>query len=150
MTAGPTELLILRLGLLSVIFLFVAVMALSMRSGLVLRARQSPAAAGNSTGRAFLVVLNAGETGLARGARFELAGRMLIGRDTGAGIVLPDPSVSGRHASIEQTSAGWRLTDLRSTNGTHVRGRPVDARGTVLRGGDQIAFGNVVVQFSTR
>ena len=150
MTAGPTELLILRLALLGVVFLFVAVMALSMRGGLTVRGRAGATSAERSSERRYFLVVNPGETGIPAGARFELAGQMLVGRDGRAGISLPDPSVSTRHASIERIVAGWKLTDLGSTNGTFVAGRQVDGKGVVLRGREQIAFGNVVVQFSDR
>lgn len=146
MTTGPTELLVLRLALIGVIFLFVAVMALSMRGGLTTRQRREAAAQRSQRWR--LVVLNPGETGIARGSQFELAGTMLIGRDGRAGISLPDASVSSRHASIERSTTGWKLTDLGSTNGTFVNGRPVDGRGALLRGREKVAFGNVVVQLS--
>lgn len=151
MTAGPTELLILRLALLGVVFLFVAVMALSMRGGLTVRGRTSAAAgAERPADRRYFVIVNPGETGIQRGARFELAGQMLVGRDGRAGISLPDPSVSTRHASIERVPAGWKLTDLGSTNGTFVGGHQIDGKGVLLRGREQVAFGNVVVQFSER
>lgn len=143
---GPTELLVLRLALIGVIFLFVAVMALSMRGGLTTRERRSAPAQRSQRWR--LVVLSPGDTGIARGAQFELAGTMVIGRDGRAGISLPDASVSTRHASIERASSGWKLIDLDSTNGTFVNGRQLDGSGVVLRGREKVAFGNVVVQLS--
>ncbi len=145
---GPTELLVLRLALIGVIFLFVAVVALSMRGGLTTRERRTAPEPRGERWR--LVVVNPGETGIARGSQFELAGTMLIGRDGRAGISLPDGSVSTRHASIERTGSGWRLVDLGSTNGTFVNGRPVDGSGVLLRGREKVAFGNVVVQLADR
>ena len=89
-----------------------------------------------------------GETGLASRAReFPVAGVMSLGRDLSNGIVLADPSVSTRHAQLERLRDGWRLTDLGSTNGTTVNGRPIDGHGVMLRGGEQIAVGVVVVRF---
>lgn len=54
-------------------------------------------------------------------------GSVVLGREVGADLVLSDPSLSGRHASIEVDADG-RVTvaDLDSTNGTAVEGRLVD------------------------
>jgi transcriptional regulator with PAS, ATPase and Fis domain len=46
---------------------------------------------------------------------------ILIGR-TGADLTLSDPKVSGLHAELRLQPEGYRLRDLESTNGTHVRG----------------------------
>jgi Inner membrane component of T3SS, cytoplasmic domain len=144
--SSGTELVLLRLGLIGIIFAFVFVVAQTMRSGLRLAAgsphRQSEAHRGPR-----LVLVFPGETGLLSGAEFPVAGVMSLGRDRTNGIVLPDPSVSTRHAELERLRDGWRLTDLGSTNGTSVNGRPVDGRGVALRGGEQLAFGTVVVRF---
>lgn len=144
--SGPGELLVLRLGLIAVIFVFVAAVALSLRGGL--RSAHAPAPAGRRALRWRFVVLTPGETGLARGAEFVLAGSMVIGRDGRAGIVLPDSSVSVRHASIERSGPGWQLTDLGSTNGTFVEGRAVGRQGVILKARERVAFGNVVVQLT--
>ncbi len=51
---------------------------------------------------------------------------LMIGR-TGADLNLTDPKVSGLHAELRLQADGYRLRDLGSTNGTHVRGvRVVD------------------------
>ncbi|MEO8699077.1 MAG: FHA domain-containing protein, partial [Kofleriaceae bacterium] len=46
---------------------------------------------------------------------------IMIGR-TGADLNLTDPKVSGLHAELRLQSDGYRVRDLGSTNGTHVRG----------------------------
>ena len=46
---------------------------------------------------------------------------IMIGR-TGADLNLTDPKVSGLHAELRLQSDGYRIRDLGSTNGTHVRG----------------------------
>ena len=73
---------------------------------------------------------------------------MTLGRDAGNSIVLADPSVSGRHASIERTRDGWRIVDSGSTNGTVVNGRRVDGRGTFLRGTEQVTIGSIALRFN--
>ncbi len=146
--SGETELLLLRLGLIAVIFAFVGAVALVLRTGLA--PAQAPAGrAVPARGRGWrLVVVAPGDTGLAPGVEFSVAGTMTIGRDLGAGIVLGDSSVSGRHAAIERVQGGWRLTDLGSTNGTSAGGRPVGPGGVVLKGGEKIVLGAVVLRLA--
>ncbi|WP_315503928.1 ATP-binding cassette domain-containing protein [Actinomyces radicidentis] len=48
-----------------------------------------------------------------------------IGRHPDNALVLADPLVSGRHARVDLTAQGIRVTDLRSTNGMYVAGRKV-------------------------
>lgn len=53
--------------------------------------------------------------------RFPLYARPLrIGRRPGNDIVIPDPYVSGQHATIEIVGNEVRITDLGSTNGTFI------------------------------
>jgi hypothetical protein len=146
--SNDTELLVLRLALIAIIFLFVLGVALMMRAGVTVAAPGAarPARAPRKTAPR-LVVLVPARTSLAPGDEFDLAGAMSIGRDAGNGIVLADPSVSGRHAAIERTRAGWRVTDLGSTNGTLVDGRAVDGHGVVLQGGERVTLGSVVLRF---
>ncbi len=89
-----------------------------------------------------------GDTGLPPGAEFAVAGSMTIGRDMSAGIVLGDPSVSIRHAAIERVQGGWRLSDLGSTNGTSANGRRVGPGGVLLKGGEKIVLGAVVLRLA--
>jgi len=142
------ELMILRLTLLAIIFLFLLAGAFAMRAGL--RRPQPVAQAGRASLRHAgprLVVVSPANTGLPVGAEFVLAAEMSLGRDPSNGIVLGDSSVSARHALIQQTRQGWRISDLGSTNGTLVNGRPLEGRAAVLRGGEQVAFGAVVMRF---
>lgn len=48
-----------------------------------------------------------------------------IGRHPDNALVLADPLVSGRHARVDLTPQGIRVTDLRSTKGMYVAGRKV-------------------------
>jgi len=67
-----------------------------------------------------------------------LRARTVIGKGSECDLVLNEPSMSRRHAVIENTSDGLFLRDLGSVNGTFVNGTSV--RDTVLRPGDQLAF----------
>ena len=65
--------------------------------------------------------------------------RTTVGRRVLNDIVLDHRSVSGQHAVLLQTPAGWTIEDLRSTNGTYVNGVAVE-RG-MLASGDVIEIG---------
>ncbi|HUP35064.1 MAG TPA: FHA domain-containing protein [Candidatus Limnocylindria bacterium] len=73
----------------------------------------------------------------------------LIGREPSSDLVLSDQSVSARHATLTPREDGFELTDLGSTNGTTVNGRPV-AGSQILRGGETIGIGDVVLRFDRR
>jgi hypothetical protein len=141
------ELLALRLALLGVLLLFVAVVALTMRSGLA--PGRQPAALPAQRTRAHLAVVAPAGSGIQSGAIFDLAGVMTIGRDPGNSIVVPDASVSGEHAVIRLHGRTWVLSDLGSTNGTLLNNEPVDGSGKSLRGGERITIGAVVFRFQT-
>ena len=70
----------------------------------------------------------------------------VIGRAPASDIELPDDSVSSRHAQLEKTIDGWRLTDLGSTNGTLVNDQRIDS--VELKPGDRVLFGDVRVKFA--
>ncbi len=72
------------------------------------------------------------------------AGRVLLGRDPGCGIVLADPTVSRRHAELVVERGVCRVRDLGSTNGTHANDRAVET--VRLRPGDAVTFGLVAVR----
>ena len=73
------------------------------------------------------------------------ADEMTVGRGWDNDVVLPDISVSRRHALLRRHGAGYLLLDLGSGNGTRINGRTVDkAR---LRDGDELVFGDSILQF---
>jgi serine phosphatase RsbU (regulator of sigma subunit) len=76
--------------------------------------------------------------------RLELAeGRHVLGRAVECDIVLPESSVSRRHAELEYAGGRARVRDLGSHNGTLVNG--VAAEGwRDVRPGDQVALGRAV------
>lgn len=52
---------------------------------------------------------------------YELAqDRVTLGRADDNDIVLKEAGVSRRHARLERTASGWTITDMGSTNGTHL------------------------------
>jgi ABC transport system ATP-binding/permease protein len=72
------------------------------------------------------------------------SGRMaIIGRAEGSDILLPYPQVSTRHTGVAPTSDGMlAVTDLGSTNGTHVEGKRIPPNSPVhIKPGDRIFIG---------
>lgn len=62
--------------------------------------------------------------------------------------VIEDSSVSRMHASIEMECEECYLTDLQSTNGTSINGKPlISGSPMLLRHGDRITFGRVEYEF---
>ena len=68
-------------------------------------------------------------------------GLAYIGRSTANDIVINDPTISQRHASIEYSRSGVFLIDLGSTNGTYVAGQPIKERWLGVQ--DSLQFGGV-------
>ena len=63
----------------------------------------------------------------------------------------PEGYVSRRHAHIIRAQNGYFIVDLNSSNGTYVNDRLLTAqRPRLLRNGDQITIGEVVIQFLLR
>src|SRR4051795_12658724 len=69
----------------------------------------------------------------------------VLGRDEEADLVLPDPTVSARHASLAVLAPGSGvLTDLGSRNGTFVDGRQI-YEPVLVSGGERIRLGDTVL-----
>jgi len=63
-----------------------------------------------------------------------------VGRLSGNDLVIPDVSISKRHALIEIGSSGWSIRDCGSTNGTLVNSTPIGTKPFPLKDCDIIAF----------
>lgn len=70
----------------------------------------------------------------------------VIGRGRGADIRLDDPNISRTHLQLTFEDDSWVVSDLGSTNGSRLNGRPLSAP-AVLRPGDVIELGNTVLSF---
>jgi len=66
-----------------------------------------------------------------------------IGREDENDIQLNDERISRFHSKVQEDSGRIILTDLESTNGTRVNGRPIKMR--VLKKGDQISVGRCLL-----
>jgi predicted component of type VI protein secretion system len=65
--------------------------------------------------------------------------QVVVGRDPAGDVVLPDGSVSRRHARIERRGTSWAVVDQGSANGTFLDSRRVAEE--VLHHGQELRFG---------
>jgi pSer/pThr/pTyr-binding forkhead associated (FHA) protein len=90
------------------------------------------------------------QTGPLNGQRWSLTKTILIGREPGCDIIVPDRQVSRHHARINLTTDGIFLEDLGSKNGTHYNGERLTAS-ILLQDGDviQIALAQKLLYLSS-
>jgi FHA domain-containing protein/uncharacterized protein DUF1707 len=80
--------------------------------------------------------------------RGELA-RLSIGRGPSCDCLLPEESVSRRHAELRREGERWFIRDLGSRNGTRVNGMRV-LEEVEVRPGDRITLGEATYRLSAR
>jgi hypothetical protein len=68
-----------------------------------------------------------------------------LGRGSDVDIRIDDPGVSRHHANIVQSTIGYTVIDLASTNGTTVNGERVVER--LLADGDEVRLGSTATMF---
>ena len=69
---------------------------------------------------------------------------LLVGRGTGAGLMLRDANASRRHAMLRALGDGTAdVRDVGSANGTYVNGERIEQ--AIVRGGDQLQIGDTVM-----
>ncbi|MFY0578425.1 FHA domain-containing protein [Cystobacter fuscus] len=87
-----------------------------------------------------------GLTGPWANQKYPLQGKLVVGRQAPATVLLDDDSVSRRHAEVELGPDGPVLRDLGSANGTLLNGERVAPQEPMdLQPGDVITFGMVEV-----
>jgi signal transduction histidine kinase len=80
------------------------------------------------------------------GTRFVLSeSKQRVGRDSRCEIHLDDSETSRKHAEIELVDGAFRITDLKSSNGTLVNGHVIESK--KLRDGDRVQIGKYVFVF---
>ncbi|HET7237824.1 MAG TPA: ATP-binding cassette domain-containing protein, partial [Terrimicrobiaceae bacterium] len=90
-----------------------------------------------------------GEMSTAAGlAPIALRDGLVLGRGADAGVILPDTSVSRRHAVLRRTDSGWRIEDLGSRSGSFLNGRLFQAEELVF--GDLVRIGPFSLRFDGR
>ena len=78
---------------------------------------------------------------------FSFSSKVVLGRDDEADFKVESKGVSRCHILIEERGGAFVLSDMGSTNGTLLNGRPL-LKEAQLRSGDQICIGTAVVEFS--
>ena len=73
---------------------------------------------------------------------------LILGRGADASAILPDASVSRRHAVLRRTESGWRVEDLGSRSGSFLNGRLFKAEELVF--GDLLRIGPFSLRFDGR
>ncbi|HEX8066382.1 MAG TPA: FHA domain-containing protein [Thermoleophilaceae bacterium] len=83
------------------------------------------------------------------GRELDVEGTGIVGRDpASASVVLDDPEVSRRHASLAVEGSQLAVEDLGSTNGTFVNGERIQGTRR-LEDGDRVRFGTTVLELRT-
>lgn len=129
-------LILVRLAVLGLLYLFLAALLHVVWRDVITAA---PGRRG-STGRAFLVVVEGPGANFKPGQRIPVEGVASVGRESDNQVVIPDATVSSRHAAVVYRDGRWWLEDLGSTNGTWVNDRRV-ATPEPLADGDLIQIG---------
>src|SRR5438128_3125956 len=74
----------------------------------------------------------------------DLKSDVSIGRTEGNDLVLNHPSVSRKHAKIENRQGKWWIVDLKSTNGVKINGNLVAE--AQIAAGDKVLVGSVQLE----
>ncbi len=87
------------------------------------------------------------QSGAEPGRTYDLATtqKVVIGRQSGNDVVVPDEQVSRKHAEVEERNGTLIVTDLNSSNGTFVNGTRIGSP-QVLRNGDTVQVGTTVLR----
>lgn len=78
------------------------------------------------------------------GESWQLTERTVIGRDDNCQIVVAAQAVSRHHVAIDQTTHGWSIADLDSSNGTFLNGERLGASAHPLRDGDEVVLAGTI------
>ncbi len=72
-------------------------------------------------------------------------GKVVLGRSQQAHITIPDGNLSRAHCAVVAAGKGYKVEDLKSTNGTFVNGKQIDQ--VILHDGDRIVIGETEMEF---
>jgi pSer/pThr/pTyr-binding forkhead associated (FHA) protein len=87
-------------------------------------------------------------TGQQKGEDFRIReGPNIIGSASDADVVLRDPTISGKHASLRYKDEKFTITDLDSTNGTFLNDRADPIAREELKDNDIVRIGEVKLKF---
>lgn len=71
---------------------------------------------------------------------------IMIGREATSALVLPNVSVSRKHAQLTDGDSGWSIEDLGSQNGTEFNGAKLGSKAQ-LKSGDQLRVGKYTLVY---
>jgi pSer/pThr/pTyr-binding forkhead associated (FHA) protein len=138
---GDAMILLLRLVLVGLLYLFLGSIALAAARELrKLAQAASPARPTQPAAR--LIVVDPGATSYTPGETLPLRSITRLGRAADSTIILDDTFISAEHAVIVQRDGGWWIADRGSTNGTSVNDQRVHGE-AALKPGDLVAIGDV-------
>lgn len=83
-----------------------------------------------------------------QGQKVRFRSEVTIGRKGGNAVRLLDQKVSRTHAKIQATEEGFRILDLKSSNGTFINGERIE--NFLLKSGDKIRVGFTELHFSEK
>lgn len=132
--------LLLRLSIVTLIYLFLLQVVLLFRRDLKRVAEGPPASTAVIPGR--FAVLEGGRAGLALGQMIELQPVTTIGRAGNNLITLSDSFISASHAVVSLRGKQWWIEDVGSTNGTFLNRRQI-REPTPFEYGDIVEIGPV-------
>ena len=133
--------LLLRLALVGLLYLFVAFVVMAAARELRRAAAIEPDA-GAPRHAARLIVVDPGDTSLMPGEALTLRPVTRLGRAQENTIVLDGTFISAEHAAIIERDGSWWLSDRGSRNGTAVNDRIINGE-VGLSPGDVVGIGDV-------
>lgn len=118
-------LLILRLLLIVLLYLFLMQVVIAITRDLRKTALTSADGAGQAAPvLGHLVVVDSGPSSITPGTRFDLETQTTIGRGPTNTIQLPDSFISSEHTRLSFRNGQWSVQDAGSVNGTFVNNQP--------------------------
>lgn len=133
-------LLVVRIAMTAVLYLFVLQVVLVARRDLRFTA-QAPVQSNRSV-IGHLIVVDSGKTPLVPGSQIDIVSPMTLGRSPTNTVVLDSAVVSTEHTRIYYQNSSLWVDDLKSRNGTFVNERPVTAP-VAVKPGDLVRVGDI-------
>jgi pSer/pThr/pTyr-binding forkhead associated (FHA) protein len=130
--------LMLRLGLVAVIYVFLFQLVIVLWRDL----RQPAPVSAPVRSQAALEVIDPGASGRATGELITIDTITSIGRSEANAVSISDPAVSTRHALLSFRLGQWWLEDVGSSNGTFLNDVRV-VQPVVIQSGDVLRLGGV-------
>jgi len=139
---SPLVVNLLKVGVVAVIYLFLAVVVRAVRAQVTAPAARLTAAKAPAPPPPVLVVT--APEGSA-GRQIEVRRTVVVGRGEAADVTLDDDFTSERHARFDNQGGALYVDDLGSTNGTFVNGEKIEER-TALAVGDAVRVGDTIME----